>query len=138
MVSLVKATPSTSNNYLIVLLVLMVATLVIFLLLGAPNMNKEQPQRASHIIPSRTAHNGTHERPTYSTPTSALQTAPIQRSSLDNDADKDGDKDGLVNPIISLVLASLWVPLVESRLLIILCKPAKLSSVWCPALERPG
>jgi hypothetical protein len=135
---MVKATPSTSNNYQILFLVLMLVTLVTFLLLGAPNVYKAQLQRASHIIPSKTAHNGTHKRQTYSTPTSALQTAPIQRSSLDNDADNDGDNDGLVDPIISLVLASLWVPLVESRLLIILCEPAKLSSVWCPVLERPG
>jgi hypothetical protein len=131
---MVKATPSISNNYQILFLVLMLVTLVTFLLLGAPNVYKAQLQRASHIIPSKTAHNVTHERQTYSTPTSALQTAPIQRSSLDDDADHDG----LVAPLISLVLAFLWVPLVDSRLLIFLCKPAKLSSVWCPGLERPG
>jgi hypothetical protein len=64
---------------------------------------------------------------------------------LDNDIDHDGNYDGITDPlaVLGLILGMLSIvfvlrPLIGGRLLLILCDPPKLSSIWPLVLERPG
>ena len=64
---------------------------------------------------------------------------------LGNDQDHDGNYDSIADPLtaLGLILAIssigfLLRPLGDDRLLLALCEPPKLSSVWLPVLERPG
>ena len=67
-------------------------------------------------------------------------------SVLDNDMDNDGHPDGTADPLAMLspdLVAVVGVvlllgPLVGGRLLLVLCEPSRLFSVWGLVLERPG
>lgn len=70
------------------------------------------------------------------------------RSDIDlanNDQDHDGNYDGIADPLAGLAIGSAvlvivlgLVALVGVKLLLNLCEPPTLSSIWPQILERPG
>ena len=136
----VGASPTTYTNHRVPLLVLGLVTLVSFLiLLFAPNGTQARTHKASHNISSRAALSGIQRATNpLTTTSSALQAASIEKGSIDNDTDDDGTDDGVADALVGFGVVLLSIPLVGGGLLLALCEPAKLFSVWCQVLERPG
>jgi hypothetical protein len=119
-------------------LVVVIAALAGLLLLFADEEARPQAApKASHKTPRAATGAGTRSGSSSLEPV-LLQPPTLERSSLDNDLDNDGNYDGVADPSMMISMVPLLVVLSGGRLLLSFYGLLKLSTAYCPALERPG